>query len=496
MTFAFDEKFTMFDVTPVENQFILEQLPGAKGDYVKVYLYGLLHCYHPREDMTPETMSRELNLPVEDILAAFRYWERHGAVRRISDRPPAWQYVSFRERNTSSDIGGVDPDYAAFCRELETAFEGKRVFHGSEMATVYEWKEGSMQLPTEVILMILSHMTRVQGKSFKIGEAEKLAMKLADENARTEEEAASVLARDEAATTGMRTVLRKLGKRFAPSEANMALYLKWTREWGFTQEAIEEACGQMQTSDPSLSMLDAILQKTYESRRGGGRGELQKEDVREAAARHADIKKVMKELGRTGTVTPYQESVYGRMLQIYPQEIILLGARECGRMKRDPESLLQLLESWKKRGFTTPEQVENHIQAFREKEAFLKTVRSRWNSREADAGGRHMELLNRWEETLGMSRELILKAADYAAEARRPMAYLDALMTRYAEKGIRTPEAAEQDHREYAEQYREIRQKAEAKKNPAGDYSQRDYSGEQDAAFERMMKKIREKSNA
>ena len=87
MTFAFDEQYTMFDVTPVENQFILEQLPEAKGDYVKVYLYGLMHCYHPREDVTPEAMSRELNIPVEDILLAFRYWERHGAVRRISDHP-------------------------------------------------------------------------------------------------------------------------------------------------------------------------------------------------------------------------------------------------------------------------------------------------------------------------------------------------------------------------------------------------------------------------
>ena len=495
MTFAFDDKFTMFDVTPVENQFILEQLPGAKGDYVKVYLYGLMHCYHPREDVTPESMSRELNIPVEDIKAAFRYWERHGAVRRISDHPPAWQYVSFKERITSS-YDDVDPEYAAFCRELENAFEGKRVFHGSETATIYEWKEGSMQLPTEVILMILSHMTRIRGKNFKIGEAEKLAVKLADENARTEEEAAVILARDEAATEGMRTILRKLGKRFAPSEANMSLYMKWTREWGFTREAIEEACGQMQTSDPSLSMLDAILQKTAEGRRGGSRGELKKEDVRRAAARHEDIKKVMKELGRTGAITPYQENVYDQMLQLYPQEIILLGARECGRMKRDPESLLQLLGAWKKRGFTTGEQVEEHIRNFREKELLLKTVRSRWNSREADTGGRHMDMLTRWEDELGMSPEVILKAADYAAEVRRPMAYLDALMTRYAEKGIRTPQEAEQDHREHMAQYKDIAQKTAEKKLPAQDYSQRDYSGEQDAAFERMMNRIREKNNA
>ena len=107
-----------------------------------------------------------------------------------------------------------------------------------------------------------------------------------------------------------------------------------------------------------------------------------------------------------------------------------------------------------------------------------------------------MEMLTRWEESLGMNRETILKAADYAAEVRRPMAYMDALMTRYAEKGIRTPEAAEQDHREYAAQYREIARNAAEKKLPAQDYSQRDYSGEQEAAFDKMLKRIRERHNA
>ncbi len=62
MTFSFDDQFTMFDVTPVENQFILEQLPGARGDYVKVYLYGLLYCYHPKEETSLDSMARDLDM--------------------------------------------------------------------------------------------------------------------------------------------------------------------------------------------------------------------------------------------------------------------------------------------------------------------------------------------------------------------------------------------------------------------------------------------------
>ena len=65
--FGFDEQFTLFGSIPLENQFILEYLPGAKGDYVKVYLYGLMHCYHPTQDMSLTAMARELNLTESNV---------------------------------------------------------------------------------------------------------------------------------------------------------------------------------------------------------------------------------------------------------------------------------------------------------------------------------------------------------------------------------------------------------------------------------------------
>ena len=493
MTFAFDDQFTMFDVTPVDNQFILEQIPGAKGDYVKVYLYGLLYCYHPKQEMNLDVMSHDLNMSKEDITAAYRYWERHGAVIRISDHPPEWRYVNFRQRiiMPSDDM---DPDYVSFCRELEQAFEGKREFRGDEMASIYEWKE-DLQLPTEVIMMILSHMVRTRGKSFRISDAEKVAVRLAEENARTEEDAAETLSRDEEAASGMRRILRKLGKRYSPSEAQMSLYYKWTRTWNFTQEAIEEACEQTGTSDPSLALIDSILQKTRE-RAGKSDNKLAGRDVQASSNLHENMKKVMREIGRNGTVTPYQEEIYRRMLQLYPQEIIIIAARECGRKKKDPESVLQLLQAWKKRGFTTLEDVEQHIQIFHDKEAFLQQIRSRWGNRESDTGERNLELLSRWEDTLNMSREMILKAADYAAEAKRPMAYMDTLMSRYSEKGIRTPEQAEADRLAFSAQYKTMEKAATEKKVPAQQYEQRDYSGAQEEAIERMMKMSRGNKNA
>ncbi len=472
-------------MTPVDNQFILELLPGARGDYVKVYLYGLLYCYHPKEETSLDSMARDLDMTCDEIMAAYRYWERHKAVRRISDNPPSWQYISFRQRAFTAD-DDADPDYIRFSQDVERSFEGVRSFRGNEIAEAYEWKD-SMDLPPEVIIMILSHMVRTRGKGFRISEAQKLAVQLAEENARTEDEAAEILSRDESASANMRKILRKLGKRYSPSDANMSLYQKWTREWGFSQEAIEEACDRTGTSDPSLALVDSILRKSYEAQASGANKTLGRDSVKKSSERHEQIKKVMRQLGRTGNITAYQEDIYNRMSALYPFEIIMTAAKECSRKKKDPDAVLKLLESWKNRGFTTSQEIDDHIRQFHNREDFIRKIRGRWPGRETEHGERSMELLTEWEERLGLSRDLILKAADYASEARNPMNYTDRLLRRYAEKGIRTPDEAEKDHDEYGIQYRDTARGTPQKSGGIQQYEQRDYSGEQDAALERMM---------
>ena len=472
-------------MTPVENQFILELLPGARGDYVKVYLYGLLYCYHPKEETSLDSMARDLDMTPEEIMAAYRYWERHKAVRRISDHPPAWQYINFRQRAFSGD-DTADPEYVRFSQDVERSFDGIRSFRGSEIAEAYEWKD-SMQLPPEVIIMILSHMVRTRGKSFHMTDAQKLAVRLAEENVRTEDEAAEILSRDESAAQNMRKILRKLGKRYSPSDANLSLYQKWTHEWGFSQEAIEEACDRTGTSDPSLALVDSILQKAMETHSSGQNQPLDRDSVRKSSDRHEQIKKVMRQLGRTGNITSYQEDIYRRMTSIYPFEIVMAAARECSRKKKDPEYVLKLLESWKSRGFSTIEEVEEHIRLFHDREDFIRKIRSRWPVRENEPGERSLELLSEWEEKLGLSRDLIMKAADFAGEAKNPMGYLNTILKRYAEKGIRTPEEAERDHLEFSSQYQKEKQSGHSDARDIQGYSQRDYSGEQKAALERMM---------
>ena len=487
MTFAFDDRYAMFDITPVENQFILEYMPGAKGEYVKVYLYGLLCCYHPRKEMDLASMGRELNLPEETILAAFRYWERRGIVRRVSDNPPAWQYINIKQTN----MGGEQPpdkSYFQFCRDLESSFEDEREFHGSEFAQCYEWQE-EMGLSTEVIILLLKYMARTRGKNFRIRDAEKTAVLLSEEKAYTTEDAEMVLGRDEAMISGLRKVLRKLGMRFNPSDANLNLYRKWREEWHFTQEAIEDACDRTGTSTPSLALVDSILEQTY--RNSAGKKVLDQTDLEASEEKRNNLKQVLKELGQYGAATPAQQRLYDRMTEMYPREIILLAAGECAAKQKNFDSVMKLLESWKERGFTEEKEIRDHIEAFHEKEEFLKALRQKWSGRDTDIGRKTLQILEKWENDMGFSREMITLAAEAAYESKKPISYMDKLLTEWNRQGIRTREAAEEEKKKHQNRTGREGQKPSGKSVPAQQYTQRSYENEQKEAMERMLAGIK-----
>lgn len=479
--FGFDERYSMFDVTPLENQFILEFLPEARGDYVKVYLYGLLRCYHPEADMNLDRMSHELGMTEDEIAAAFRYWERRGIVRRISDHPPAWEYVNIKQRSLSAeDI--QDPEYIAFSNALYDVFDNGRRLHGAEIAACFEWME-DLKLPTEVIIMLLKHMAAVKGKNFRMEDAGRIALQMAEEDIRTMEGAEDFLSRDKKIWDGTRKILRKLGKRYYPSEAQADLYRKWVQEWHFTHEAIEEAAAQTAKGDPSMGYLDGILNSMRRESSPGERIDVS--DIRDSRDKTERLRSMLRELGK-GEINDRTRALYDEMEALYPHEVILLAAHECGLTGSPPEKVLELLKAWKEKGFSTEEEIRDYIRAFHEQTSLLQELSQIWGGRER-LGKKEREYATRWKE-MGMSRELILTAAEFASEAKSPMAYLNSILMAMKDKGITTPDEARRD-RESSSRKPGEKPAAGSKTVRAQEYSQRDYAGRQEKArarFEQM----------
>jgi len=483
MIFGFDERYPMFGATPVENQFILEFLPTAKGEYVKVYLYGLLWCYYPGENMNLDRMCRELNMTEEEVLSAYRFWERRGVVRRISDHPPVWQYVNIQQKNLFEDAD-PDPEYAAFSEAIYESFNKGRHLHGSEIARCFEWRE-DLHLPTEVILMLLNHMVEIKGKNFRFEDADRIAAHMADEQISTIEDAEDFFSRDREMVMEVRKILRKLGKRYMPSEAQVQMYRKWVQEWHFTPEAIEQAVELTAKGDPSMGYLDGILSSMRQA--DGAEGPVDLTQVQEKTAQGNALKAMLKELGR-GEINAQTQALYQEMKACYPQRIILMAARECaGATGKTPEDVLKLLQSWKSKGFETEEQIAGYIQEFHDQTALLKELHRIWGTDENKISRNERELAGKWEKEMGFSRQMILETAALAADARAPLSYLDKILKEYAQQGIRTPDAAAKQ-RAVWQAGNEKKTASSQKLVNAQQYQQRDYSGEQEEAMKQFIR--------
>ena len=322
--------------------------------------------------------------------------------------------------------------------------------------------------------MLLRHLAAVKGKNFSIRGAGTLAAQMAEEDIRTPEAAELFLSRDRQLVEGAKRVLKKLGTPGNPSEAQLALYRKWLREWRFTPEAVEAACDQT-VAAPNMKYLDGVLSRMREeNRRENVIGEKQ---ISASAALGERLRRLLGILG-AGRITEENRALLLRLEEQYDPAVIEIGARECAQSGKNLQDLEKLLASWRKKGLSGREEVEAYVREFRAQNELLRQLREKWNGTEPRIGETARKMVARWEKTLGFDRPTILRAAEFAYEAKAPMAYLDKLLTAYAEKGIRTPEAVEQERRSFQEAGQPAGKPA--KTVGAQQYHQRSYDGREE----------------
>lgn len=440
--FSFDDQFALFDVTPVENLFIQEYLPGAKGDYVKVYLYGLMGCYHGGTCQDIPAMSRELTMSEDEILAAYRYWERRGLCQRISDNPPTFRYLSAKQILFMQKNPPVDKGYEEFAEALYSAFGDSRKLHGKETALCYEWVE-DLGLPQEVVLMMVHHLITTRGKHFSFQAAQKLAVELAQENVRTIDDAENVLSRSKAVYEGSKKVLRRMGKRRQPSEDEMDLYLKWAKDWGYTPDAILEACKETTKGEPSFAYLNGILRGIRE--RGGGKTLTQKQLEGQMAKEQqavAPVRVLLNTLGlRNLTINPGTIACYQQMQAMATDEVILLAAKETATSGGNLEDVMLTVQFFQQKELTTVPQVQAYLEKRREQNSFLFHLFQLWGLT-SKPGAQDRTILSKWQEDWAFTPDTILVCAPWCAQAGKPLLYLDGILKNLHAQGIHTPEAA------------------------------------------------------
>ena len=426
--FSFSRESAAFDVTPIENEFLMEFMPSAPEAALRVYLYARMLCLHPEMGELAD-MAKALRMDEDEVLEAFRYWEQRGLVEKLSDRPPRYELRPMRNVNAASMMDLEFYKYAELHAALNELFGVDKLKNRHYEAAV-EWMElgGFTQ---EAVLEIVKYERQLPGGKtedpvFKRAQAR--VLEWGEQGVHTLEEVRRAIDLEDRARKTAEAVFDQLAIRREITKDELRCALRWIGEWNLTTEDVLEACAQTTKSrNPTIAYLDAILKTQVE--KGSG-------------ARFEALKDVLRELNAANpTPTPEQLNAYSGFLAkgFEPETVRLAAVQSARRNKNRFEDLEWMLNAWDDMNIHTRDEAQAYIQDMQRKtEEMGALMKAAGVSRRPNMAD--LSSYEGWKQK--HSPELIRCAAELARGAREPVKYMDRLLDNWARAGVTTPEAA------------------------------------------------------
>ena len=157
MIVRFSPEAARREMTPVDNLFFTVYMPEADGMFVKVYLYGLMQCYH--NSLAEDSISEILGISDTQVRCAFVYWQAKGLVRITSDDPLTVEYLLTEQPALTT---GTSIKYRAFVNALN-ALLAPRTLELREMKAMYDCIE-VYGLEEATVLELAAYCIEQKGK--------------------------------------------------------------------------------------------------------------------------------------------------------------------------------------------------------------------------------------------------------------------------------------------------------------------------------------------
>ncbi len=264
--------------TSVENVFINHYMPGAPGDYVKIYLLGLKSsCSQVNNCLSDETIAKTMGTSIEEVEKAWLYWAEQGIIRIIpsfEENISAIEYLSIRElmlniKGEDKKPGRHSVDRIILARqnsEIREMFDYIHKTYGRELSqneiyTFLDWLE-DYKFPVKVVIMIIDYSYSRNIKDLPY--LKQVARNWYDAGVDSEEKALEYSNRHKEKWQKYNKVLNFLRIKRQPTVAEEKTLNKWFYEYSFSDDIILKACElTVNTIKPSISYMDKILTDWY-----------------------------------------------------------------------------------------------------------------------------------------------------------------------------------------------------------------------------------------
>ncbi len=418
----------------VDGTFITEYMPSAPEMYVKIYLTGMYAALSdPDNDFN--TLALKLYTDEKTVAEAFAYWQEQGLIHMDESGKQA-EYLPVVSR--SRQIRKFSKEkYRAFNDQLHAIFPNRNILPGeyNEYYTVME----TYNIEVEAMLTIIGYCKRLKGEDINYSYIVTVARNFAAEGYITFDRVNEKIEELDLLDGDLKAVVKAVGKRVIDHE-DKRLFAKW-KSFGFKPETVIQVAKQVKKG--GMQKLDSKLTKYYE---------LQFTTLSEIngyESRRADLYELTKKIN--GIIGVYYEQMD------YEIETYTLKWLDMGF---DAETLLNIADYCFKHGLRTLEAMNDTLKKFYKKGCITSESISQFVSEAAksddeikeifEAAGvnrtvstRDRDYYRTWTYGWNMPIDVITYAASLSKQAESPIAYLNAVLAAWHDKGIHTISEAE-----------------------------------------------------
>lgn len=430
---TFSSRLAMDGFTVIDNVFLNEFLPGATGEDVKVYLYGLNLCSNPNsDDNSLDTICKVLSLTEEQVIKAFSYWQEMGLVQLVSTNPFEIKYLPIRAHSGSAKIRNKEK-YADFNKQMQMVISGR-------MITPNEYNEYYSMIETyhfepEALVMIAKYCTTLKSTAISYPYILAVARDFAKDGLKTQEAIDQKLIEQEQSSVEIKQVLEALGLKREADLEERNLYVKWTKHYGFTHGVVVTIAKSLKRKG-GFAKLDSMLSKYFEQKL------FTLEEITEYADQREVLFETAKNVSRTlglyyqnleNVVDTYVADWFNKGYEVATLEYI---ANYCFKQSiRTLDGMHTIIQKFYKLGLVSTKSIEQYIGSILLADELIKEVLDKTGLvRTVSSNDR--EFYKTWSENWGFTHEQILLVAEICVGKTNPVSYLNKVLADLHEQGV------------------------------------------------------------
>ena len=441
---SFSNGNALYDITPVENIFILEYMANVPGDYVKVYLLGLAMCYHADDSYSVSKLAKDLSLGVDEVKKAFSWWAQMGIVDIVQQRPFEVVYKNIKKEKMQKGNGGKKSLYnnQPLILVLQNIFGGRRVLGSGEMNYVTIWLN-EWKVPEEVISLVAAWCVEMKGEKVRFSYINRVLGDIYDQGLVKYDEVERYIKEVSSRTSGAADVLKAWNLNRPPTADEIELYKKWTSEYGMHKLAVREAQKHMTgVSNPNFKYLDSIMERL--SKAGVNKAEEAKEYFLKNDSLKEEAREVYAILGGL-RISEGRIALYESWLDMgFSHRSVLKAAEALAKTgDRQPDDLDSVLKRWQKNGIVSDKSVAEYMTQIRKTSEKVSELLEQWGENRAPKSY-EAAIYNTWLQKK-YPDELIELACAKSTNVKEKMAYANKILTVWEQKGIKTTAQAEKE---------------------------------------------------